>query len=326
MCSWLYRAYGLCIASNRQLPGLLSLPTGTVPVERIDLQVCFETLPDWLADILRARQTLRYVSPYLDENGHAALLVWLTADGAFYRFHYTEGIDYVLSSDGARLWVCASSTVAERDILSYLLGPVTGFVLRVRGVVCLHASAIAVDGRAIVFVGDIGAGKSTTAMAMGRLGYPIISDDIVPIRRSNGATLAEPGYPRMRLRQAALPMLSNINPDLPPLPKPEGDGRLHFALTGDGYRFQSEPLPIGALYLLGGRDRQAPRVEPVLPVEGFIHLVGNTYVTRFLDTSMRAHEFHELSQLVQAIPGAQTAPPPRAFAPHHIVQGYPGRF
>jgi hypothetical protein len=300
---WFYRAYGLSLAANRQIPSLLMLAADEARVQPTDLQIWFEWVPSWLKGYLASAQTLRYVSPYLDDDGQPALIIWLLADGAYYRFHYTEGIDYILSRDGARLWIRWSKTVAESSILSYLLGPVMGFVLRARGVVCLHASAVAVDRRAIVFVGDAGAGKSTTAMAMGRLGYPIISDDIVPIYEDAGVTYAQPGYPRMRLRQPSLPMLSDLNPNLPPLPKWEGQGRLHFELMSGGYEFQSDPLPIGALYLLADRseDPHAPHVESVSPLRGMMGIVANTYVTRFLDISMRAKELEELSNLVNQV-------------------------
>jgi hypothetical protein len=269
----------------------------------LDLKIWFDRVPAWLNATLTSPQTVRYTSPYLDDHGRPALVVWLSANGAFYRFHYAEGIDYVLSRDGTRLWVLWSKTTTESDIFSYLLGPIMGFILRVRGGVCLHASAVTVNGRAVLFVGDAGAGKSTIAMAMGRLGYPIMSDDIVPIYQLAGLTYAQSGYPRVRLRQPSLPMLSDLNGQLPPLRKPEGKGRLHFDLTSEGYQFQSDPLPIGALYLLAQRDEHphAPRVEPMSPVDGLMDLVANTYVTRFLDTSMRAQELLELSQLVNQV-------------------------
>ena len=192
-----------------------------------------------------------------------------------------------------------------------------GFVLRVRGIVPLHASAVAINRRAVVFVGDAGAGKSTTAMAMGRLGYPIISDDIVPIYQSAGVPYAQSGYPRMRLRQPSLSMLSDLNADLPPLPKAESQGRLHFELTSSGYQFQSDPLPIGVIYLLVNRNAHphAPRVEPVSPLDGIIGIVANTYVTRFLDTSMRAQELGQLSRLVNQVAVRKVFPTPRAFPP-----------
>jgi hypothetical protein len=301
---WFYRAYGLSIIANRQIPGLLGLSAGTRPVEKMDLQISFECLPPWPKDYLASPQTLRYVSSYLDDHGQPALVVGLLANRAFYRFHYSEDIDYVLSRDGAQLWVRWSKGVPDGHVFSYLLGPIMGFVLRVRGVVCLHASAVAVNRRAVVFVGDRGTGKSTTAMAMGRLGYPIMSDDIVPICQYAGVLYAQPGYPSVRLRPESLSMLSNLKPELPPLPKAEGDRRLHFEFMSGGYQFQSDPLPIGGVYLLADRKSEphAPHVEPVSPLDSIMGLVANTYATRFLDTSMRAEELKELSQLVRRVP------------------------
>ena len=302
MPSWSYCAYGLSLKANRQIPGLLPLSADRELLERTDLQIWFERIPTSLKRILASPQTIRYVSPYRGADGQPALVIWLLGDGAF-RCHYTQGIDYVVSRDGARLWIQWSKTVAESDILSYLLGPVMGFVLRVRGIVCLHASAVAVNRRAVVFIGDVGAGKSTTAMAMGRLGHPIISDDIVPIYENAGLTYAHSGYPRVRLRQPSLSMLSNLNSKRPPLPNVESNGRLHFELISGGYQFQTDPLPISALYLLEEQSAHpnAPRVEPVSLLDGVMGIVANTYCTRFLDRSMRAHELEQLSHLVNRV-------------------------
>ena len=107
----------------------------------------------------------------------------------------------------------------------------------------------------------------------------------------------------------------------------KAQGRLHFDLTSGGYQFQSDPLPIGALYLLGEQsaDPNAPRVEPVSPLDGIMGIVANTYGTRFLDRSMRAHELQQLSHLVNQCDGAQGVSTPRAFPPRNALQGHPGR-
>ncbi len=298
------QAYGLSLSSNRQIPGLSARSKEDCSGEAVDLRISFGRLPDWLDQRLESGQTCCYRSANCDEHGQPCLFIWLTADERFYRFHYAEGIDFILDRDGSRLWIRWLETVSEKDIFSYLLGPVMGFVLRVRGAVCLHASAILIKERAICFVGDAMAGKSTTAMALGRLGYPILTDDILPICEQDGVVFADPGYPRMRLRQRALPMLSALNPDRPPMPSPDGPGRLHFELPANGYRFHSERVPIGAVYLLGDRthDQRAPYLESPSPVDGIMGIVGNTYITRFLDKTMRAEELRELSRLVNQAP------------------------
>jgi hypothetical protein len=47
----------------------------------------FEGIPSWLEGILASHQTTRYVSPYLDDHRRPALVVWMSADTTFYRFH-----------------------------------------------------------------------------------------------------------------------------------------------------------------------------------------------------------------------------------------------
>jgi hypothetical protein len=56
-------------------------------------------------------------------------------------------------------------------------------LLRHFGRVQLHGAAVEVDGRAIVFLGDKGAGKSTLSLALGRAGVTVLTDDQLVVRR-----------------------------------------------------------------------------------------------------------------------------------------------
>ena len=78
------------------------------------------------------------------------------------------------------------------DAAVYLLGPVLGFVMRLRGIVPLHASAVMIGTGATVFVGDAGAGKSTTAGAFAALGYGVLSDDLLPLMDNRRSYLRAP--------------------------------------------------------------------------------------------------------------------------------------
>ncbi len=53
-----------------------------------------------------------------------------------------------------------------------------GTALRLQGKICLHSSVIAVGEYALAIIGAKGAGKSTTAAALAKRGYPILADDI----------------------------------------------------------------------------------------------------------------------------------------------------
>ena len=83
------------------------------------------------------------------------------------------------------------------DAVTYLSGPIPGFILRLRGVTCLHGSAVETGGRALILIGPSGAGKSTTAAALCRLGCRLVSENAVAVLRDGEQfrteLLARPG-------------------------------------------------------------------------------------------------------------------------------------
>ena len=54
-----------------------------------------------------------------------------------------------------------------------LFGAVFATLLHMRGMLVLHASAVVRDGKCVIFLGDKGAGKSTTALTMIANGYAL---------------------------------------------------------------------------------------------------------------------------------------------------------
>lgn len=54
----------------------------------------------------------------------------------------------------------------------------------------LHASTVALDGRAVMICGPSGSGKSDLALRMLDRGFTLVSDDQTIVRRDNGRLLA----------------------------------------------------------------------------------------------------------------------------------------
>jgi hypothetical protein len=265
----------------------------------------------------------RYVNPLRDANGHPILVVWEVGGGHFFRLRYADGTDFLVARSGTEVWAVWPEPLTLEDTATYLLGPVMGFVLRLRGVVCLHACAVALGGRAVALVGQAGAGKSTTAAAFARRGVPVLSDDVTRLDDQGGTLLVQPGNPRLRLWPDSAQVLFGTPDPLPRL-TPNWD-KLYLDLGGDDFPFQDTPLPLGAVYVLGegGGDRRAPSVELLLPHEGLMELVGNTYVNYLLDRSMRAREFELLGRLVRHVPVRRVVQHgDRAYLPAlgHVIQ------
>ncbi len=196
-------------------------------------------------------------------------------------------------------WAQASTL---EDTLVYLQGPILGFALRLRGVTCLHASAVAVEDRAVAVVGSAGMGKSTTAAAFARQGLGVLTDDLLALADQGTSFLVQPGLPRVLLWPESAEALWG---DAEALPKivPTWPKR-YLDLTQPGYRFCSEPLPLGGIYVLGDRGAPGskPAIEPMGGTKALLHLVSNTYANYLLDARMRAQELEVLGRLVTHVP------------------------
>ncbi len=303
----LYSLYGLWLRSNLPIPGLISLPEAP----RLDVRICLGSMPSWLNEIPKVQRQIRYVSACQDELGEPALTVWKlrTADGVYFQLVYPDGTEFLSDLTGSRIWAMWPAPLTLEDTSMYLLGPVLGILLRLRGVSCLHASAVALGERAVAFLGDAGAGKSTTAAAFAKRSHPVLSDDIVALVDLGDGFLVQPGYPCIRLWSDSVNFLFG-SPNALPLLTPTWDK--HFLdLRDENYRFQQEPLPLGAIYVLDSEARYgpassanaiAPPLEAISAADRLLTLIANTFANRFLDRAMRAQEFEILSRLVRSVP------------------------
>lgn len=292
-----YRLFGLSLASNRPLAGLSSVPFTQWP----DVELSLGNLPPWLNDSWRSAAELDYVSADADGHGEPAVRTWKLAGGSQIRLRFSDGVEFVFDRLGRRLWAVWPERMCEADMAAYLLGPVMGLLLRLRGIVCLHASAIAVGDRAIAFLGPAGAGKSTTAAAFAKLGFPVLTDDIVALLDHSETFLVPPGEPRLRLWPASVEALYG-SPEFLPRMTPTWEKR-YLNLQQDGYRFQQEALPLAAIYVLDERSDEpfAPTVEAMSPRDQVMALIAHSYANNLLDKVLRAHEFELLSRLVQRV-------------------------
>lgn len=299
-----YSTYGLWLHANRPVPGLTASPHLASTARRVQIDLA----APWHDTTPETAQQAWYTSPYQDISGTPLLKVWKLDDGAYFRFVYSDDTVFVIDQAGTHIRATWPQSLTLEDTATYLLGPGLGFVLRQQSVVCLHASAIAIDNQAIALLGPAGAGKSTTAAAFAELGYSVLSDDIVALADCNNGFLVQPGYPRLRLWPESVHVLRGSSDALPRL-TPTWDKR-YLDLTQTGYQFQSLPLPLAAIYVLGERRNQpiTPFVEATSAQVGLFTLIANTYMNYVLDKSKRAHEFELLSRVAAQVPIRRVTP------------------
>jgi len=288
-----YTACGLAISSDLPIPGLRSAG----PTKPADLSV--------EAGQASARATLgnariRYISRDRHEDGSPQLTVWTGSTGA-HRFLYRDGTEFLINENATRVAVNWLDPLTAEDAVVYLLGPVLGFIMRLRGIVPLHASAVMIGSGAVVFTGEAGAGKSTIAGAFAALGHRVLSDDLLPLVETDGRILAHPSYPRLTVWPDSAAALFGSLDELPSL-TPTYDKR--YLDLQSGHQFQDVALPMDVIYVLAGRDRALTgvTVRSLRPQAALMSLVSNTYGNYLLDETMRAREFDLLSRIVQNVP------------------------
>ena len=298
-----YSVFGFSLQSNLRIPGL---PLSASRADSAEIQVHMEASPgsDHVSDDDTSHASLpkrlTYVSSYTSEDGQPALRVWEITQGAILHLVYSDGTQFWLDRKGSTVWVSWSELSSLENAASYLLGPVLGLLLRLRGVVCLHASAVAFADRCVAFVGGEGAGKSTTAAAFAKFGFGIVADDIVGLVEREGRFYVLPAYPHLCLWPESVEMLYGSPEALPRLLHNWEKRRL--ALGEDGTRFEDRSLPLDAVYILGSRRTQAaPQVSEIPTREVLLSLVANTYATNLIDRDMRGEEFAVLSRLASNI-------------------------
>lgn len=270
-----YSAYGLVISSELELPELpcaaASRPDVTVRIEPIDHLLvergsdgnCFQTAPG------------------------LAYLYWEVV-GAF------------LISHGTEIIIDPKPGVDDKLLRLPLLGMVFSVLLHQRGLLALHASAVAIDGAAVAFLGRQGQGKSTMAAALNARGHPLVADDVVAIDLSKAdMPLVYPGFPQLKLWPEALVHTLGDDPATTPRLHEQVEKR---ARRVTEYVYQ-ESIPLRSVYLLGRGP--APAITPLSPAQALIELIRNTHSAQ-LDEGLLAgvagaQHFQQCVKLLQHV-------------------------
>ena len=289
--------YGLRLDSTRPIPGV-PRAEANLPA---DVFVSLEGIPDRFAVPAQEITCPWYVSPYQSDQGDPSLALWRLEDGAFLRLRYFDGTEFVVDRSGATVWAEWPANSSLEDTFIYLLGPVLGFVLRLRGILCLHASVVARENQALAIIGPSGAGKSTTAAALAMRGCSVIADDVAAVVPDRKGFRVAPGYSRLRLWPASSSILFGSADHLPKL-VPNWD-KCYLDLEGPGFAFESRACPLAAIYFLEERvdSEQSPELREMLPREALIALIANTYVNYLLGPEQRAQEFEMLGKLISKV-------------------------
>ena len=268
-----YRAFGLGYRSDIELPFAEDDDGGPA-----DVEVVRAAVPDRL------------------DQADGGARAWSARPGAFLLNDALCGRLHV--TGGSRMAIALTDPAQMPLMLSYVLGSGTAALLQQRGLLALHASAVALGGGAVALAGASGAGKSTLLAEFLRRGRAALSDDILALDvPAAPAPLARPGYPQQKLWKDTLDRTGR---------SPTGFSRVSGRL--DKFyvpvaRFHPTPLPLRAIFCLQVGIGAAPGCTRLTGGEAHAELVAASYRRRILMAQGLARQhFGQIARLVRSVP------------------------
>jgi hypothetical protein len=237
------RAFGLEIDAAFDAPGLPPAsgpPQG--PRTQLELESADEIDRGW-----SATGTERVLEEHIG-GGPPARTIDVHPEQGYRLYARHFGIARI-SSDGARV-VCAPPEAEMWNWQRFLVGRVLPWAAVLRGYEAFHASSVACDGRALAFVGNTGAGKTSLAIQLVARGMGFLTDDVLAVNRLGGTLQAHPGAGVASVRPAERAAIADAT-----------WARIGTVLGVSGKTYVEvprveRPLPLGAVYFVSGGEGQ----------------------------------------------------------------------
>jgi hypothetical protein len=285
--SEIYRIAGLKVSSEIALPGLIVAPDDR---ETNEVTIRRSAVPDSLDNATMRQATFEIAGER-----------FLFRIPGLARFLLTEGRDIAFACEDG---------VPEDDIAIFLIGTVFGILLHQREQIVLHASAIRVNGKAVLFCGPSGAGKSTIAAALGLKGYAMVTDDLCAMAMGpDGVPIVQPDGRQLKLWSQAIDELHLSD-------------RSGQAVRNRLQKFYVEPveaimeaLPLAAIYVL--RETRPPLhdgIERANVVDATLLVRRNAYRPRLVVAMQQRARYFESAATIASAAGIYFLNRPLDFA------------
>lgn len=301
--TFVYSLYGLAIESDLPLAACQA-PPGTP----VDLTVRMGTRVTH--DGTTSQAPVRGMTSTWMRNGDGWCLRYVADDGHVLEFAIDEGATTVD--------VRCSVPDSDADVAAALLGSGLAAALAIRHVPVFHASAVVIDGRALLVAGRSGSGKSTLTSALVAAGAGLLSDDMAALSIDLGGVTVHPGGRVLRVhQQSADAVAAAIGGPRLTLPRvfsarsPEDKLGLDPSELPGGRA--TAAAPVALVCLLAGRRPELHRteVERLSP-----HQAGLALIEHLYNSSLRLAAPAE--QLAWSARVASSAQVIRVTSPDHL--------
>jgi hypothetical protein len=172
----------------------------------------------------------------------------------------------------------------------------------------LHGSAVALEGCAIAFLGLSRSGKTTLAGAFAKSGYPFLTEDVIELKRAEGAYLLQPKQSHLRVFGDSAAYLFGAV-----FAGTEDDDDKHSLAGGTALPFSAVPAPLVRIYLLGEDHGAALAITPLEGQAALGQLLPHAFVLDVEDKARLGGHFCRIAELSQMV-ACQALDYPRQYA------------
>ena len=186
-------------------------------------------------------------------------------------FHIDNIATYYIT-DGKNVLVEPCDDPDETLLRVYLMCSCLGLIMLQREQVAIHGGVINIDGNAVIFTGDRGAGKSTLTTALRERGYKFISDDVAGIKIDK-VPYVMPGFPYQKLCESAM---NNFGYDKEAFTSFMSDKEVKYIVPAKD-EFIYEPKELTVIVKLTVGDVDEVTIEELRGSEKLNNIIQNIY-------------------------------------------------
>ncbi|MEO8001771.1 MAG: hypothetical protein ABI644_07835 [Arenimonas sp.] len=223
-----------------------------------------------------------------------------------YLLRFPDVCDFVLDTKARQISVIPHEALDEHTIEHLLVDQVLPRFLANEGHLLLHACAVNVNGRTLLFLGKSGWGKSTLAALFHQAGYPLYSDDCVLLKQKDSTWQVIATYPSLRLYEDSIENNLSTQPSLSPVSEYSDKQRIALSVG------QEHSVPCAhAMYFLSDPETapEAIQISPMRPGLTCIEVIQRSFRLDLGNHLQSRHLMTSAAALTQSIPAFRLSYP-----------------
>lgn len=243
---------------------------------------------------------------FIREVAHFDMEYTALRDGGRFLLSFGNLAQFTVSFDERCIAISDGSQEKDPATLDHLLyDHVIPRVIAATGPLVLHGSAVEIDGRLAIFIGETGAGKSTLSASLLRKGYRLLGDDAVVITEVAGKYFGEAVYPSLRLYPETIAEI--LGEGLTTAPMAEYSDKRHVIGFAQD-ETDTGPLPLGHIFVLAASDDMA-HLDAMSPREACMAMIGQSFALDPDDIDAATQRMKQVVALASRLPVSRLSYP-----------------